>query len=107
MGFFGADFLAGVGLLPLFLAAHFAFIRAESLALAAADIGLRPVAELFVAGADGFPALTLAQRALAAARSLAFVASDMPEPVDSFREDPFESNTEESSDWSFSICSLI
>jgi hypothetical protein len=108
VGFFGAVFLAGADA-PLFFAAHFAFIKAESLALAAADIGLRAeVALLFPDDADdGLPALIFDQRALAAARSFAFVASDIPEPGEGLAEGPFEPKTEESSAWSFSICSLI
>lgn len=85
---------------PLFLAAHRAFIKTESLALAAADIGLRvDVALLAAAGAVVFlSALIFAQRALLAARSLALVASDMPEPGLVFCWDPFEPKTDESSD---------
>jgi hypothetical protein len=107
VGFFAGDvFLAGAEA-PLFFAAHFAFIRAESLALAAADIGLRPE-ETVAFGADvsGLPALTFAQRALAAARSLALVASDMPELVDDLGADAEAPKVEESSACSFSICSL-
>jgi len=107
--FFSAAFFTACLEPPLFLAAHFAFIKAESLALAAADMGLRPVEALIVvAGADVIlPALTFAHRALAAARSLALVASDMPEPVEDFCEAPLEPNVDISSRWSFSICSLI
>ena len=79
--FLGAALAAGAatGLLPLFFATHFAFINADNLALAAADIGLRAgVALVLAAGGDCLPALTFAQRAFAAARSLFLVTSDMP-----------------------------
>ncbi len=52
VGFLAAAFLAGAdeGLLPpLFFAAQRAFIKSESLALAAADIGLRPEGALLAA----------------------------------------------------------
>lgn len=111
VGFFGAALVADAvaGLLPLFLAAHFAFIRAESLALAAADIGLRAVVTLPLATVvvEDVPAWIFAHRALAAARSLAFVASDIPELDWDFDAAPLEPKVEESSRWSFSICSLI